>query len=215
MDERKGETMSDPESLLFESVKRALDGREERVPYPDYDTSDLIAWPRLEGGDLWESFSRNLAAVNGRAMRTVEEAVTFLKEKECRFGYVAPEWEDTFGESLRSAGIETSAEFDRDRFEDYEFGITSGSGAIAETGTVVLTDAETSDRLASLSPWIHVAVIREDRLVESIGDGIGRFGENNYIVWATGPSKTADVEGILIEGVHGPGEQVCLCLPPR
>ncbi|MBI2497314.1 MAG: hypothetical protein HYV75_05125, partial [Opitutae bacterium] len=32
------------------------------------------------------------------------------------------------------------------------------------------------------------------------------------IVWVTGPSKTADVEGILIEGVHGPGTQVALLL---
>jgi L-lactate utilization protein LutC len=30
------------------------------------------------------------------------------------------------------------------------------------------------------------------------------------IIWCTGPSKTADVEGILIEGVHGPGEQIAL-----
>ena len=31
-------------------------------------------------------------------------------------------------------------------------------------------------------------------------------------IWCTGPSKTADVEGILIEGVHGPGEQVALLI---
>jgi L-lactate dehydrogenase complex protein LldG len=34
--------------------------------------------------------------------------------------------------------------------------------------------------------------------------------EDPNVIWVTGPSKTADVEGILIEGVHGPGEQAVL-----
>jgi L-lactate utilization protein LutC len=37
-----------------------------------------------------------------------------------------------------------------------------------------------------------------------------RSGDEPYVLWCTGPSKTADVEGILIQGVHGPGEQVAL-----
>ena len=39
---------------------------------------------------------------------------------------------------------------------------------------------------------------------------VAALGPSRNILWATGPSKTADVEGILIEGVHGPGEQVAL-----
>ena len=39
------------------------------------------------------------------------------------------------------------------------------------------------------------------------------LGDSSNIVWATGPSKTADVEGILIEGVHGPGEEIALLVP--
>ncbi|MAS92084.1 MAG: hypothetical protein CMO55_02715 [Verrucomicrobiales bacterium] len=207
--------MSDSEKAVFDSVRSALKAKGEKTPYPEYDTADLIARPRLESGGLWQSFSKNISAVNGKAMRSIDELVSFLLEKKCRFGHCSLEWDSTIGEAIRAAGMRTSTEFDRERFEDYEFGITSGSGAVAETGTIVLTDAETSDRLAALSPWIHIAVITEDQLVESLGDAIGRFDENNYIVWATGPSKTADVEGILIEGVHGPGEQICLCLPNR
>ena len=42
------------------------------------------------------------------------------------------------------------------------------------------------------------------RLTSDVGSGTGDWPAD----LCTGPSKTADVEGILIEGVHGPGEQV-------
>jgi L-lactate dehydrogenase complex protein LldG len=39
---------------------------------------------------------------------------------------------------------------------------------------------------------------------------VAGLGSDNNVIWVTGPSKTADVEGILIEGVHGPGVQIAL-----
>ena len=74
----------------------------------------------------------------------------------------------------------------------------------------MLDDDLTSDRLAALAPWIHVAVVDPATIVRTIPEAIARFGNSPNIIWVTGPSKTADVEGILIEGVHGPGEQIAM-----
>jgi hypothetical protein len=48
--------------------------------------------------------------------------------------------------------------------------------------------------------------------LEAAVEAILDLGSDPCALWVTGPSKTADVEGILIEGVHGPGIQVCLRL---
>jgi L-lactate dehydrogenase complex protein LldG len=75
---------------------------------------------------------------------------------------------------------------------------------------VILGDATTSRRLSTIAPWVHVAVLRRADIRRTIAEAIGGLGDDPYVVWCTGPSKTADVEGILISGVHGPGEQVVL-----
>ena len=47
-------------------------------------------------------------------------------------------------------------------------------------------------------------------LFSDLPQAVAALGDDPNIIWCTGPSKTADVEGILIEGVHGPGVQIAL-----
>jgi L-lactate dehydrogenase complex protein LldG len=89
-------------------------------------------------------------------------------------------------------------------------GCGRAAGAIAETGTIILDDARTSRRLAAVAPWIHVAVFGPAQIHAHVINAIAALGDDPNVIWCTGPSKTADVEGILIEGVHGPGEQIAL-----
>jgi len=202
----------DQREEVMGAVRSALAGVGEKAVLPDYEDEMVVVESRLERGDLWADFSSNFEEVNGRAMRSVAELVAFLEEQDCARGYCDPALKGQVGEALEKAGLDVEYEFERERYDDYGFGITRASGAIAESGTVVLNDFDTVDRLAALAPWVHVAVLREESLVRTIPDGLAVLGEAPNIVWVTGPSKTGDIEGILIEGVHGPGEQVCLCL---
>ena len=90
--------------------------------------------------------------------------------------------------------------------------VGSAVAAIAETGTVVLTETDTSSRLAALAPWVHVAIVKRAQIFIDVPQAVAALPQDPNIIWCTGPSKTADVEGILIEGVHGPGEQIALVL---
>jgi L-lactate dehydrogenase complex protein LldG len=197
---------------IFTRIRRALPPPEKRTVLPDYQDEQVLSKPHLEGDDLWEIFARNFTAVNGRTMTSVSALATFLKEQDLTSGYCDPALMKKVGEPLQKKGFTVEGEFARERYEDFQFGITRATGAIAESGSLILDDDLTSDRLAALSPWVHVGILKRADLIRTIPEAIAQFGDCPNIIWATGPSKTADVEGILIEGVHGPGEEVALLL---
>ena len=103
---------------------------------------------------------------------------------------------------------------DRTVLETLDFGVTRATAGVAETGSVLLTDRDTPDRLAAVATWIHVAVLDPAAIVPGVEEALALAADDPYAVLVTGPSQTADVEGILIRGVHGPGEQVCLLVAP-
>ncbi len=199
-------------AAIFAKIESANAALKTKAAYPEYEMSLVHSLPKLEGDDLWEIFVRNFAYVNGKAMTSTEQLISFLKENQQLHGYCDPALFDAIGSKLAAAGLTVETEYDRERYDDYQFGITRATGAIAESGSVIIDDDRTSRRLAALSPWVHVAVLERSEIHRTIPDAIAAFGESPNIIWCTGPSKTADVEGILIEGVHGPGEQVALLM---
>jgi len=197
-------------STIFSNIQSATAALKTKAPLPEYDATITHSAPRLEGSDLWEIFCRNFKAVNGKPMSAVDELADFLKSTNQTRGYCDPALFDAIGSKLAAAGLTVETVYDRSRYDDYQFGITRATGAIAESGSVIIDDLRTSHRLAALSPWVHVAVLERNEIHRTIPDAIAAFGDSPNIIWCTGPSKTADVEGILIEGVHGPGEQIAL-----
>lgn len=201
---------SESRNTIFTKIRSATSALKDKAPLPDYDVSVTHSQPKLEGSGLWEIFCRNFSTVHGRAMTSVEELAEFLKSTKQLRGYCDPALMNAVGSKLAAAGLTVETTYDRERYDDYQFGITRASGAIAESGSVILDDDRTSHRLAALSPWVHVAVLEKQEIHRTISDAISALGDSPNIIWCTGPSKTADVEGILIEGVHGPGEQIAL-----
>lgn len=197
---------------IFSKIRTALEPIGEKAGYPDYDNAILASPTRLEGGDLREIFTRNFTAASSKLVDSIDELIAYLKDQQHLVGYCDPELMASVGDALAAAGLEVHTTYDRATYDIYRFGITRATGAIAESGTLVLDDALTSDRLAALSPWVHIAVLPAASIHRSVSDGIAALGKSRNAIWITGPSKTADVEGILIEGVHGPGIQIALFL---
>jgi L-lactate dehydrogenase complex protein LldG len=90
-------------------------------------------------------------------------------------------------------------------------GITDVHAAVAETGTLICCSGPGHSRGLSLIPPIHIAIVRAaDILPDMLDYFASRRGQKSPQLpssqaFITGPSKTADIEGELIVGVHGPG----------
>jgi len=92
----------------------------------------------------------------------------------------------------------------------YDVGISSAQAAIAETGTLVLDSSCERNRLVSLVPPVHIAIINASSIVETVSDALALLQKDREIspaiTFITGPSRTADIELTLAIGVHGPQE---------
>lgn len=102
-----------------------------------------------------------------------------------------------------------------EKVEQSVAGITGCDAAIAETGTLVLGSSRIGDpqapgrgRTVSLLPPIHVAVVRKEQIVYSSLDVFRRLASGampSQVIFASGPSRSSDIENDLSIGVHGPG----------
>jgi L-lactate dehydrogenase complex protein LldG len=201
--------MSADREQILGRVNAALAPLPKRAPLPDWERELVVLRAARGAVDLWSQFAERLTAVNGTPLTSVADLVTLLEKNNWLRGYCDP----VLWPRLRRAFPATftvELEFDRARVDAYEFGITAAAGAIAETGTLILTDRGTSRRLAALTPWVHVAVLRREQILADVPAAVAALPPDPNVIWCTGPSKTADVEGILIEGVHGPGRQIAL-----
>jgi len=91
-----------------------------------------------------------------------------------------------------------------------DVGITCADFALADTGTLVMISSTAEARMVSLLPPVHLAVLPGERILSGLEELFTRLPEPgrraSSMVFITGPSRTADIEQILIRGVHGPGE---------
>lgn len=97
-----------------------------------------------------------------------------------------------------------------------EYGITGCESALAETGSLAMVSGPGKPRSASLMPETHIVVIREQGILLGMGEFFARYRESPvlpYVVFITGPSRTADIELSLTLGVHGPGRVVAVIGP--
>ena len=91
-----------------------------------------------------------------------------------------------------------------------DIGITCAEYALADTGSLVMFSSAEEARMISLLPPAHIALLPRERILTGLDELLTvqalPADRSSSMVLITGPSRTADIEQILVRGVHGPGQ---------
>lgn len=114
--------------------------------------------------------------------------------------------------------LRTDKAYDVHELEACDAGISECDALIAQTGTVLVTNRNSGGRALSVLPPHHVVLARRNQLAADLPAAFellrGRYGDDypSMISFITGPSRTGDIERILVLGAHGPKKLTIICL---
>src|SRR5436190_9955149 len=207
--------MSNRDAFVARVRQATVQGRQYRVhtqPAPDG-----IGYVGA-GGDLCERFAAEAEAVGGQAF-VVPDLAAAREQRQKRWtdadaalaGCGQHELLDRLelGDLLAAAGVvpldyddlaKLSLAEQREKLLACDLGITSCDCAIAETGTLMMCSRPGQERVASLLPPTHIAIVERQQIVPDLIDAmtlLHQRGLNSLpsnITLITGPSKTGDIE---------------------
>jgi len=109
-----------------------------------------------------------------------------------------------------------AADFDKNALESCDAGITSCEALVAQTGSILVSSGTSGGRALSILPHVHVVVATSDQIVATLADALHDMRDRHdghlpsMLSFITGPSRTGDIERILVLGAHGPKELILI-----
>jgi L-lactate utilization protein LutC len=152
---------------------------------------EFNAAEHLEVRDPFNLFCSNFVALGGK-IATPED----LERLKTRKKWVDPDAAKILGQTT-----------DAENIWDTEVGFAVAQAGIAETGTLLFTPSKGVNRMTTLAPPVCFAFLPKTAIISYLADAlIAIANHQGNAVMVSGPSRTADIEGVLVRGVHGPGE---------
>jgi L-lactate dehydrogenase complex protein LldG len=148
---------------------------------------------------LWEAFAAALARMGGAVAEAPGQLDRLISERFPSAKVICsatPEWRGT----RELTAIRSPAEL-----EDVDLGVVRGAFGVAETGSVYLSETELGINALGFLPQHLLVLLDPAAIVPDLHHAYRQRGffEARYAVLMTGPSATADIEGVLIRGAQG------------
>ena len=208
------EASSSKESIL-KNIRKALT-QPVSQPFPHLDKTDFSF--ERPADDLAVLFAEKFTSLLGKFSfcENEEDLVNQIKslvmERKWNEVYCVDE---NIRHAFKSFGFES---FSDKGLSASDVSITKCEALVARTGSMVLSSTESSGRTTSVYAPVHICIAKASQLVYDVKDALQfmqqKYGEQlpSQISFATGPSRTADIEKTLVVGVHGPKEVYCFLL---
>jgi L-lactate dehydrogenase complex protein LldG len=198
-------------AIILDKITQALKSP-VAMPFPEQNADKPVFVPTAN--ELTIDFAEKFTGLLGKFIYCVDESELVNKLAQLIH---AQKWEKIY--SLESGWLEDMKEFSfdpvtTDDLAACDASITLCEHLIARTGTIVLSSQQLSGRTTSIYAPIHICIAYTHQLVFDISDSLAQFKKESemlpsMISYATGPSRTADIEKTLVVGVHGPKEVYC------
>jgi L-lactate dehydrogenase complex protein LldG len=190
-------------------------------------TGQARQWLPLVGDAFEErlaNFHRNATTLRAafHCLNSAEELGKLLREMAGAEGWkkIAThrgELTDRATAELGMPVLQTDVAYDVNELDQCDAGITECDALVAQTGSVLVTNRSAGGRALSVLPPHHVVLARRRQLLRDLPEAFEwlqqKYGANypSMISFITGPSRTADIERILVLGAHGPRKLTILC----
>ncbi len=194
--------MSTAKENILKRIKQAL-AKPVPLPFPESDEKTAIFETPQDELDV--TFAEAFTQLQGKFAFCFDEKdmqqqlQQLITDKQWSKIYCKEDrWNEQFSNTINLATSDAA--------------ITGCECLVARTGTIVLSAAEQSGRTVSVYAPIHICIAYTNQLVFDIKDAIElvnkKYNGNipSLITFASGPSRTADIEKTLVTGVHGPKE---------
>ena len=176
---------------ILDRVRAALRVEAHRPPPP---TSAPI-FPPVTNPEA--RFREEFTALKGELIEDNQALAVLLKG----FARIASDGSDLVGKAIGEANASA---------RECELGVTSCDCLVAQTGSVIVSTVSAGGRALSVLPPTHLVIAHREQIVPDLATAMALLRKRYDKHWPsalsaiTGPSRTADIEKILVMGAHGP-----------
>jgi len=172
-----------------------------------------------------ELFRQNAEALKAefRACSDVSEAIQHVKKLAATGGWKKVgrhrgELTDAVAWELGVTEVQTDHGYGVDDLESCDAGLTQCEALVAQTGSVLVSAPTAGGRALSVLPPHHVVLARRNQMTPDLSAALERMQEKfkeqfpSFLSFISGPSRTGDIERILVLGAHGPKKLTILLI---